>query len=71
MMGLKKRDTKHIFCIDFHILMGYFIGQKQKKYDRWASSKKVNSRFFVGVSVFRFSCPIFPGPDRIHSVSIF
>ena len=22
-----------IFCIDFHILMGYFIGQEQKKYD--------------------------------------
>jgi hypothetical protein len=43
----RKRDAKHIFCIDFHFLMEYFIGQKQKKYDWWASSKKVYSTFFV------------------------
>jgi hypothetical protein len=30
-MGLKKRDAKHIFCIDFHILMGYLIGKKTEK----------------------------------------
>jgi hypothetical protein len=30
------------------VLMGYFIGQKQKKYDWWALSQKVDSTFFVG-----------------------
>jgi hypothetical protein len=33
MMGLKKRVSMHLFCIAFHILMGYFLGQKQKIYD--------------------------------------
>jgi hypothetical protein len=48
MMGLKKTRLKAHILNWFHILMGYFIGQKQKKHDRWASSKKVDSTFLVG-----------------------
>jgi len=65
MMGLKKGVAEHIFCIDLHTLMRYLVEYEQKKYDRWASSKKVDSTFFVGSSVFRFPCPIFSASRRI------
>jgi hypothetical protein len=65
MMGLKKGVTEHIFCIDLHTLMRYLVGYEQKKCDRWALSKKVDSTFLGGSSVFRFSCPIFSPSRRI------
>jgi hypothetical protein len=66
MMGLKKGVTEHIFCIDLHTLMRYLVGYEQKKCDRWALSKKVDSTFLGGSSVFRFSCPIFSPSLRIY-----